>query len=86
MIDAVVRALGMAVAMGWEILWPLMLGFALSAVVQAAVSKQQMSRLLPDDRPRSIATALGAASSACCYAAVALAARSSARAHISRRR
>ena len=73
MIDAVVRALGMAVAMGWEILWPLMLGFALSAVVQAAVSKQQMSRLLPDDRPRSIATALGAASSSCSYAAVALA-------------
>jgi heme ABC exporter ATP-binding subunit CcmA len=50
-----------------------MLGFALSAVVQAAVSKQQMSRLLPDDRPRSIATALGATSSSCCYAAVALA-------------
>jgi hypothetical protein len=49
----------MALAMGWgEILWPLILGFALSAVVQAAVSHQQMSRLLPDDRPRSIATAL----------------------------
>ena len=75
MIDAVMRALGMALAMGWEILWPLILGFALSAVVQAVVSKQQMSRLLPDDRPRSIATALalGAASSSCSYAAVALA-------------
>ena len=75
MIDAVVRALEMALAMGWEILWPLILGFALSAVVQAAVSHQQMSRLLPDDRPRSIATALalGAASSSCSYAAVALA-------------
>jgi uncharacterized protein len=75
MIDAVIHALGMALAMGWEILWPLILGFALSAVVQAAVSKQQMSRLLPDDRPRSIATALalGAASSSCSYAAVALA-------------
>src|SRR6201998_2374904 len=61
--------------MGWEILWPLILGFTLSAVVQAAVSKQQMSQLLPDDRPRSIATAmaLGAASSSCSYAAVALA-------------
>ena len=61
--------------MGWEILWPLILGFALSAVVQAVVSHQQMSRLLPDDRPRSIATALalGAASSSCSYAAVALA-------------
>src|SRR6267142_1398935 len=75
MVDAVIRALEMALAMGWEILWPLILGFALSAVVQAAVSHQQMSRLLPDDRPRSIATALalGAASSSCSYAAVALA-------------
>src|SRR6266446_3644499 len=75
MIDAVIRALEIALGMGWEILWPLILGFALSAVVQAAVSHQQMSRLLPDDRPRSIATALalGAASSSCSYAAVALA-------------
>src|SRR6202047_1618801 len=75
MIDAVIRALGMALAMGWEILWPLILGFALSAVVQAVVSHREMSRLLPDDRPRSIATALllGAASSSCSYAAVALA-------------
>jgi uncharacterized membrane protein YraQ (UPF0718 family) len=75
MIDAVIRALAVALAMGWEILWPLILGFALSAVVQAVVSKQQMGELLPDDRPRSIATALalGAASSSCSYAAVALA-------------
>ena len=75
MVDAVIRALEMALAMGWEILWPLILGFALSAIVQAAVSHQQMSQLLPDDRPRSIATALalGAASSSCSYAAVALA-------------
>jgi uncharacterized protein len=75
MIDAVLRALGMAFAMGWEILWPLILGFALSAVVQAVVSHREMARLLPDDRPRSIATALalGAASSSCSYAAVALA-------------
>src|SRR6202163_2713530 len=75
MIDAVGRALGMAFAMGWEILWPLILGFTLSGVVQAIVSRSEMSRLLPDDRPRSIATALGlgAASSSCSYAAVALA-------------
>ena len=75
MIDAIGHALGMAFAMGWEILWPLILGFLLSAVVQAVVSHRQMSRLLPDDRPRSIATALalGAASSSCSYAAVALA-------------
>src|SRR5258706_14369328 len=74
-IDAFSRALSTAVAMGWEILWPLILGFFLSAVVQAVVSHSEMSRLLPDDRPRSIATALalGAASSSCSYAAVALA-------------
>jgi uncharacterized protein len=75
MIEAVIRAFEMALAMAWEIVWPLILGFALSAVVQAVVSHQQMSRLLPDDRPRSIVTALalGAASSSCSYAAVALA-------------
>ena len=75
MTDSVLRALGMAFAMGWEILWPLILGFALSAVVQAVVSHQEMSRLLPDDSPRSIVKALvlGAASSSCSYAAVALA-------------
>ena len=75
MIDAILRALSMAFAMGWEILWPLILGFALSAVVQAVVSHREMARLLPDDRPRSIATALalGAASSSCSYAAVAIA-------------
>jgi uncharacterized protein len=74
-IDAFSHALSMALAMGWEILWPLILGFFLSAVVQAVVSHSEMSRLLPDDRPRSIATALalGAASSSCSYAAVALA-------------
>ena len=75
MMNAVLRALGMAFAMGWEILWPLILGFALSAIVQAVVSHREMARLLPDDRPRSIATALalGAASSSCSYAAVAIA-------------
>src|SRR5580704_10636843 len=68
-------ALGTAFAMGWEILWPLVLGFALSAVIQAIVSHREMSRLLPDDSPRSIgiALALGAASSSCSYAAVAIA-------------
>src|SRR5438105_9209059 len=72
---AVGHALWMAFAMGWEILWPLILGFSLSGVVQAVVSHKEMSRLLPDDRPRSIARALGlgAASSSCSYAAVALA-------------
>jgi uncharacterized protein len=75
MLTAVVDALRMAFAMFWEILWALILGFLLSAVVQAVVSKSEMSRLLGDDSPKtlSIATTLGAASSSCSYAAVALA-------------
>jgi uncharacterized membrane protein YraQ (UPF0718 family) len=61
--------------MTWEILWALILGFALSAVVQAVVRKSTIVRLLGDDRPRTlaVAAALGAASSSCSYAAVALA-------------
>ena len=75
LLAALGHALWMAFAMFWEILWPLILGFGLSGVVQAVVSKAQMSRLLPDDSPKSlaIATGLGAASSSCSYAAVALA-------------
>jgi uncharacterized membrane protein YraQ (UPF0718 family) len=63
---ALLTALSMAFSMGWKILWALILGFALSGVVQAVVTKGEMSRLLPDASLRSIviATALGAASSA----------------------
>ena len=70
-----VDALSFAFGMFWEILWALILGFALSAVVQAVVSKRELRRLLPDDSPRTlaVATGLGAASSSCSYAAVALA-------------
>src|SRR5947208_4550948 len=68
-------ALRVSFGMFWEILWALILGFALSGAVQAVVSKGEMRRLLPDDSPRSVAVAsgLGAASSSCSYAAVALA-------------
>src|SRR5881392_486213 len=74
-LTAIGAALGFAFAMFWEILWALVLGFGLSAIVQAVVSKSEMSRLLPDDSPRTlmIAACLGAASSSCSYAAVALA-------------
>src|SRR5437868_4923378 len=69
------RALSFAFGMTWEVLWALILGFALSAVVQAVVSKREMRRLMPDDSPRTlaVATGLGAASSSCSYASVALA-------------
>src|SRR5439155_15875765 len=69
------RALSFAGGMTWEILWALVLGFLISAIVQALVSKQEMRRLLPDDSPRTVFVAggLGAASSSCSYASVALA-------------
>lgn len=75
LIHAIWHALSMAFGMGWEILWPLILGFGLSAAIQAVVSHKQMSKLLPDDKPLTLAlaSALGAASSSCSYAAVALA-------------
>lgn len=73
-IQAILHALSFAVAMGWEMLWALMLGFLLSGVVQAVVTKGEMSRLLPDSGWRSVLTAsgLGMASSSCSYASVAL--------------
>jgi uncharacterized membrane protein YraQ (UPF0718 family) len=77
--DKVLPALGHALAltgsMTWEILWALILGFALSAVVQAVVRRSTIVSLMGDDRPRTLAVAagLGAASSSCSYAAVALA-------------
>ena len=74
-VGGLLEALSMAFGMTWEILWALILGFALSGLVQAVVTKSEMTRLLPDDSPRSIGIAcgLGAASSSCSYAAVALA-------------
>src|SRR5213596_546405 len=69
------RAVSFAFGMTWEVLWALVLGFALSALVQAVVSKRELQRLLPDDSPRTllVASGLGAASSSCSYASVALA-------------
>lgn len=74
-LDAIGDALRMAFVMFWEIFWGLSLGFLFSAIIEEIVSKDEMSRLLPDDGLRSIVTAagLGAASSSCSYAAVAMA-------------
>lgn len=74
-INGIFLALSMTFSMFWEILWALILGFTLSGIVQAVISKGEMSRLLPDASPKSIAVAcgLGAASSSCSYASVALA-------------
>jgi uncharacterized membrane protein YraQ (UPF0718 family) len=74
-VDALGHALAEAGSMTWQITWSLILGFTLSAVVQAVVRRQTVIRLLGDDRPKTlaVATGLGAASSSCSYAAVALA-------------
>ena len=71
----ILHALAVAGSMAWEILWPLILGFTLSGVVLAVVRRARIKRLMNDDSPRSlvVATGLGAASSSCSYAAVALA-------------
>lgn len=72
---SILDALYMAFSMFWEILWPLILGFALSGIVQAVASHQAMARTLGGDAPRNLtlATLFGIASSSCSYAAVALA-------------
>jgi uncharacterized membrane protein YraQ (UPF0718 family) len=74
-LGALGHALAVAGTMTWEITWSLILGFTLSAVIQALVRRQAITRLLGDDRPRTLAlaTGFGAASSSCSYAAVALA-------------
>ena len=73
--EAIRHALSIAGSMTWEVTWALILGFTLSAVVQAVVRRSTVVRLLGDDRPRTLALSagLGAASSSCSYAAVALA-------------
>ncbi len=74
-LDALGHALTISGSMTWEILWALIFGFALSAVVQAVVRRSTIIRLLGDDRPRTlvVAAGFGVASSSCSYAAVALA-------------
>jgi uncharacterized membrane protein YraQ (UPF0718 family) len=77
--EQIAQAVGMALLeafnMAWEVLWPLILGFALSGAVQAVVSHRAMARVLGDVSPRSVffAALFGIASSSCSYAAVALA-------------
>jgi uncharacterized protein len=64
-----------AFQMAWEVTWALVLGFLLSGVVQAWVPRERIERALGGRGPREIAvaTGLGAASSSCSYAAIAIA-------------
>src|SRR5215203_1989469 len=64
-----------AVLMAWEVWWALVLGFAISAIVQAWVPRQRIESALSGEGAGPVvkATALGAASSSCSYAAIAIA-------------
>jgi len=75
LVGAVLHALQLAFFMFWEVLWPLALGFLLSAIVQTVVSKRAVAGALgrSDLRGFALACGLGAASSSCSYAAVAVA-------------
>ncbi len=75
LLQSIGQALFMSFSMLWEILWPLILGFTLSGIIQAVVSHQAMAKTLGGNGPKSLslATLFGIASSSCSYAAVALA-------------
>ncbi|HEY3875931.1 MAG TPA: permease [Candidatus Kapabacteria bacterium] len=75
MLNKIGDSFAMAFTMFWEIFWALALGFFISAIVQALVSRKKVVALLPDDSARTlaIACALGSASSSCSYASVAIA-------------
>jgi uncharacterized protein len=64
-----------AFQMAWEVAWALILGFILSGIVQAWVPRARVERALGGRGPReaALATGLGAASSSCSYAAIAIA-------------
>jgi uncharacterized protein len=64
-----------ALLMAWEVWWALVLGFAISAIVQAWIPRARIQNALGGSgvKPVALATALGAASSSCSYAAIAIA-------------
>lgn len=64
-----------AVGMAWQVLWSLVLGFLISGMIQAYVSRAGMSKILGKAgfKEIALATGFGAASSSCSYAAIAAA-------------
>jgi len=74
-LEKIIESLRISFFMFWEVLWPLSLGFLLSAIIQALVPKKKVAMLLGGQDFKSIfyATFFGAASSSCSYAAVAIA-------------
>jgi uncharacterized membrane protein YraQ (UPF0718 family)/YHS domain-containing protein len=74
-LDIVANGVKDAFLMAWEVWWALVFGFAISAVVQAWVPRERIQAALSGGgiRPLAKATGLGAASSSCSYAAIAIA-------------
>ncbi|HEY3773847.1 MAG TPA: permease [Solirubrobacteraceae bacterium] len=74
-LDVIWHGVRDALLMAWQVWWALVLGFLISAIVQAWVPRDRIQALMGGSGPRSVgwATALGAASSSCSYAAVAIA-------------
>src|SRR5438093_4464647 len=74
-LDSLVEGIKQALLMAYQVWWALVLGFAISAVVQAWVPRQRIESALSGGgfAPVAKATALGAASSSCSYAAIAIA-------------
>jgi uncharacterized membrane protein YraQ (UPF0718 family)/YHS domain-containing protein len=74
-IDKLFEGLANAGLMVWEVWWALVLGFAISGAVQAWVPRERIEAALSGDGagPVAKATGLGAASSSCSYAAIAIA-------------
>ncbi|MGH2914234.1 MAG: permease [Solirubrobacteraceae bacterium] len=73
-LDVLWHGLRDSLLMAWEVWWALVLGFAISAIVQAWVPRERVEALMSGSGPRPVAwaTGLGAASSSCSYAAVAI--------------
>jgi uncharacterized membrane protein YraQ (UPF0718 family)/YHS domain-containing protein len=71
----VLHSLRDAFLMAWTVWWALVFGFAISAIVQAWVPRARVERTLggAGARPVALATGIGAASSSCSYAAIAIA-------------
>jgi uncharacterized protein len=40
-------------SMTWQVTWSLILGFTLSAIIEALARKSTIARLLPNNRPKS---------------------------------
>ncbi len=75
MLEKIGDGLWNAVLMAWQVWWALVLGFLISAIVQAWVPRERVQAALAGSGPRplALATAFGAASSSCSYAAIAIA-------------